>query len=92
MEIPVMVNDENSSDEDLKLAQSLIDDLKSDLYEIEVLIGDGKIPWNAEGFRESVLGGVCGIEETINRTKRVTDNQFRALENWKFGVERWFPN
>lgn len=44
---------------------------------------------NRANFFESVQEGVGAVLETIEKLKKVTSNQLRALNNWKSGVEAY---
>ena len=50
------------------------------------------LPMEGMEFGESVAEKVSGISETIERTRRVTDAQARALDNMEDGVDRWLEN
>lgn len=49
----------------------------------------GQLPDAGFCFGSSVEEKVRDIAETIERTQRVTDGQFDALDNMQAGVERW---
>jgi hypothetical protein len=51
-----------------------------------------ELPDEGMEFGESVGEKVAGIAETIERTRRVTDAQARALDNMEDGVDRWLEN
>jgi hypothetical protein len=38
---------------------------------------------------EEIRDRVCSVDETITRTRRVTEGQERALRNWQRGVNGW---
>jgi len=43
-------------------------------------------------FFESVRTGAVSIGETIEKTRRVSEKQQKALDNWEAGVNRWLEN
>lgn len=47
------------------------------------------VPEAGEDFAMSVTEKAASIRETIERTERVSDNQFTALENFLSGLQRW---
>lgn len=49
----------------------------------------GDLPDRASDFGISVSEKAASIRESIERTGRVTDGQFVALENMLAGVNRW---
>lgn len=55
----------------------------------EILSDCDDIPENGKDFAESVREKVENIKEWIVNNGAVTDNQLNALENMKYGVERW---
>lgn len=46
----------------------------------------------AMDFFESVRTGAVSIGETIEKTRRVSEKQQKALDNWEAGVNRWLEN
>jgi len=58
--------------------------------QIQDLAGD--LPEEGEDFGISVAEKAADIAANIEAHKRVTDNQFAALENMLGGLQRWFHN
>ena len=70
---------------DLEQADRILDAIEDDVPERA---------WDkAAEFLESVQAGVADVRTTIDRTKRVTERQLRALDNWETAVGKWIdPN
>ncbi len=51
-----------------------------------------EVPEEGEEFASSVSESCREVQETIERTNRVTDKQFEALENWLQGLRAWVRN
>jgi hypothetical protein len=71
-----------SYDAAVRAAEQIIGAIEDDLPEEKYL--------QADDFFDSVLERTKGILETVQRTGRVSDRQFEALQNMYDGVSKWF--
>ncbi len=53
---------------------------------------DGDTWDRAFSFFEDVQQKVLEVQETIQKSQSVSDNQLRALTNWEEGVDKWLKN
>ena len=77
-------NSPSSSSSEVEAALLLVENITTEIDQASDEVAD-----KAAHFFEDVRSGAVAIGETIERTKNVTPNQLRALENWLSGVKKW---
>jgi len=67
-----------------------INDAKEVFFEIQDLVD--QVPEGGEEFADSVMKKSLDIMSTVESMEGATENQLRALENMRNGLEKWVRN
>lgn len=60
---------------------------------LDAIIGDcEELPDAGESFGNDVAAGAENMRAWITEHEHCTDKQWKAIENWRDGVDRWFQD